>query len=284
MARAATETTHEAETQTVTRPDGRTICYATYGPADGRPVLCCHGTPGARVFGELLAADARAAGVRLLVPDRPGYGRSDHDPDRTPTSTARDLRAVLDHSGVETADVVAFSGGACYALALAEADADRVASLTLVSGAVPPSLSAGRPRQLQLLSAMAERTPRLLGALLRGQRWLAGRQPSVVPAQYTNDDHSVSQEVTETVAAEFRTGLASRAGAVHESRRLAAEWPVDVDAVSVPVTVHHGSDDRNVPLAGAQALTERLPSGRLVVHEGADHLGALLACRGTLFE
>ncbi|MUV89791.1 alpha/beta fold hydrolase, partial [Halapricum sp. CBA1109] len=186
MARAATETTREAGTETVTRPDGRTVWYATYGPVDGRPVLCCHGTPGARVFGELLVEDARAAGVRLLVPDRPGYGRSDHDPDRTPTSTARDLRAVLDHAGVETADVVAFSGGACYALALAEADADSVASLTLVSGAVPPSLSAGRPRQLRLLSAMAERTPRLLGAVLRGQRWLAGRRPSVVAAQYTN--------------------------------------------------------------------------------------------------
>jgi hypothetical protein len=57
-------------------PDGRTLAYATCGPTDGTPVVAHHGTPGSRLFADLLADAARDAGVRLLVPDRPGFGRS----------------------------------------------------------------------------------------------------------------------------------------------------------------------------------------------------------------
>ena len=70
----------DLSTDACTLSDGRTLSYATGGDPDGFPVVVHHGTPGSRLFGALLSEPAIEAGVRLLVPDRPGYGRSSPPP------------------------------------------------------------------------------------------------------------------------------------------------------------------------------------------------------------
>ena len=61
---------------TVTMPDGRGLAYTEWGRADGKPILFFHGTPGCRLWcPDEKATDA--ARVRLIIPDRPGTGRSD---------------------------------------------------------------------------------------------------------------------------------------------------------------------------------------------------------------
>jgi pimeloyl-ACP methyl ester carboxylesterase len=108
------------------RVDGRRLAYATYGDPDGRPVLVHHGSPGSRLVGQLLDGAARERGLRLVAPDRPGFGRSTHDPDRTIPDWPGDAAAVLDALGIERASVVGFSGGGPFALAVAAAYPDRV--------------------------------------------------------------------------------------------------------------------------------------------------------------
>lgn len=54
-------------------PDGCDLAWLELGSPHGLPVMAFHGTPGSRLqlaFGD---TPARAAGVRLIVPDRPGY-------------------------------------------------------------------------------------------------------------------------------------------------------------------------------------------------------------------
>jgi pimeloyl-ACP methyl ester carboxylesterase len=63
--------------------DGRTMAYAEYGDPDGAVVLGCHGSPSSRLERHVEdAEDYRRWGVRLVVPDRPGFGRSDPHPGR----------------------------------------------------------------------------------------------------------------------------------------------------------------------------------------------------------
>ena len=59
--------------------DGRILAYSKYGSPRGLPIIHCHGTPSSRVEGNLIFDPAMAAelGVRIIVPDRPGMGRSD---------------------------------------------------------------------------------------------------------------------------------------------------------------------------------------------------------------
>lgn len=282
MAQAVSTTERDG---TITRPDGRTLRYAEYGVPDGEPALFLHGTPGSRLLGSVFDEQASRAGVRLLAPDRPGFGASTPDPDRTPSDTAADLAALLEASGVERARVVGFSGGAVYALALAATHPRRVRRVDLLSGAVPPSLQSATPRVQALLGTLACRTPRLLAGLLRLQRAVVSRgAPSLVVDQYTSDGAgTIPDAVVETVGRDFLEALAdSRSGTVVESRHAARAWPFDLD-VEPPVHLRHGARDTNVPVDGARRLADRLPDARLTVFEDADHLGTLLRSRAELF-
>ena len=106
-------------------PDGRTVGYADFGPADGTPVIWCHGGPGSRLEPTQVATEAAAAGFRLIGVDRPGYGLSTPWPERSIAGWVPDGLAVLDALGVEQCIAVGVSTGGAYALALAAAAPDR---------------------------------------------------------------------------------------------------------------------------------------------------------------
>jgi RNA polymerase sigma-70 factor (ECF subfamily) len=63
--------------------DGRRLAYAEYGSAAGEPIFLFHGLPGSRLSWGLLPGEPIPAGLRVIAPDRPGYGRSDPKPCRS---------------------------------------------------------------------------------------------------------------------------------------------------------------------------------------------------------
>ena len=87
--------------RTLTTPDGRTVGYADFGPADGTPVIWCHGGPGSRLEPTQVAAEAAAAGFRMIGVDRPGYRLSTPRPGRSIADWVPDGLAVLDALDVE---------------------------------------------------------------------------------------------------------------------------------------------------------------------------------------
>ncbi|WP_097009711.1 alpha/beta fold hydrolase [Natronoarchaeum philippinense] len=257
----------------------RQLAYTEYGRPDGAPVVFLHGTPGSRRIGALFDAAARDCGVRLIAPDRPGYGRSDPWPDRSVVDTGLLVDDLLDGLDIPTAGLVAFSGGAPYALAAA-ARTDRIDRLDIVSGATPPSASEATPRVQRLLAGLASTTPSVLGGLFRGQAWLAQRLgPSVVVDQYTTDgiDEPISEDAEELVRADFVEAFARhRSGAITEFRHTADDWGVDFDAVDAAVDLWHGDADTNVPIEDARRFATQIPTAQVRALDGADHLRALL--------
>jgi len=258
-----TPDTAELSTDACTLPDGRTLSYATGGDPDGFPVVVHHGTPGSRLFGALLSPPASEVGVRLLVPDRPGYGRSS-SPSKAwswedwPT----DLGELLDAESVERAAVLGFSGGGPFALAAATDD--RVTRVGLVSTVVPPAENA--------LATLAS-VPFALRAVFRISKAVASVSgPSAVVSQYT--DRSVSDAIAEAVAADFHEALAPGAAAVERENRAFASASFDPEPPNTPVRAWHGTSDENTPLPPVRSLVERI-GGSLTTVE-ADHLGTLL--------
>jgi pimeloyl-ACP methyl ester carboxylesterase len=264
---------------------GRRLTYAEYGTSGGAPAVFLHGTPGSRRLGALLDDAAREADVRLLAPDRPGFGRSTDWPGRRPTDAAAWVEPLLADAGVEQARVVAFSGGSADALALGAARPDLVDRVDLVSGAAPPSVAAATPRLQRFLGRLAATTPRLLGATLRAQVRLAERSgPAAVLGQYTDDTGDIPDETAELVRADFLEALdRSRDGAVTELAWIGDGWGVSPADVSVPVRLWHGDDDANVPVGDAERLRDRLPDAELTTLDG-DHLTALLAARSRALD
>lgn len=68
--------------QCVRVADGRRLAWAEYGDPAGHPVLYHHGGLNSHLDAATAHEPARALGVRLVAPDRPGIGASDRLPGR----------------------------------------------------------------------------------------------------------------------------------------------------------------------------------------------------------
>ena len=261
----------DLSTDACTLPDGRTLSYATGGDPDGLPVVVHHGTPGSRLFGALLSEPAAETGVRLLVPDRPGYGRSSAPPaEWSWEEWPADLAELLDAESVDRAGTLGFSGGGPFALAAASDD--RVARVGLVSSVVPPAENA--------LATLAS-VPFALRAMFRLSKAVASLSgPNAVVSQYT--DRSVSDAVGEAVAADFHEALDRGARAVERENRAFASASLDPGGLDVPVRAWHGTTDENTPISPVQTLVDAV-DGTLETAE-ADHLGTLLDRRRAALE
>ena len=116
--------------------DGRHLAYRETGPADGVPMFFMHGTPGCRLdgWGE---DELSASGVRQVSAERPGFGESDLDADRSLLGWGEDVRQLADALDVERFVAVGGSGGAAHALACGAALGDRVTAIGLLSPGGP---------------------------------------------------------------------------------------------------------------------------------------------------
>ena len=122
--------------RTIRLRDGRQMAYAEWGDLAGRPVVLLHGTPASRLI--CLDEDAtEAAGVRLFTVDRPGYGFSDPQPDRTVLGWVDDFIELADRLVLPPCPVVGWSGGGPYALALGFRLPDRITRIGLAAASGP---------------------------------------------------------------------------------------------------------------------------------------------------
>lgn len=113
------------------------MAWEEFGAADGRPVLFLHGTPGGRLSAAKYEPFALARGLRLVAPDRPGYGLSTARPGMTLSDYAEALLDLCWWRGWGPVPVVAGSAGAAYALALGAAASEMVTGVSIFSGIAP---------------------------------------------------------------------------------------------------------------------------------------------------
>ena len=122
--------------RTIELRDRRRMAYCEWGDPEGRSVVLLHGSPGSRLF--CPDEDAtKAAGVRLLTIDRPGYGRSDPQPDRKFHDWPDDFVEFADQLDLPPCPVIGWSAGGRYAMALGFHAPDRVTTLGLAASVGP---------------------------------------------------------------------------------------------------------------------------------------------------
>ena len=83
----------------ITLPDGRRLSWHEFGDPDGSPVIYTAGTPVSGLGGASYDETARAAGLRWISPDKPGYGGSGYHRERTQISWGDDLAALQSLKG-----------------------------------------------------------------------------------------------------------------------------------------------------------------------------------------
>jgi pimeloyl-ACP methyl ester carboxylesterase len=267
-------------------PGGRAVGYADYGPADGFPVIDCHGGPGSRFSPKTGAADAAAAGLRPIGIDRPGYGLSTPLPGRTITGWVDDALAVADALGIDRVAVVGSSTGGSYALALAAAVPDRVAAVLLCCAITDMRWPEGR--RLVGPSGRSgdiwDAPDRLSALAIARDYWgddglkpapdaLAGTgdapPPLAPPDAALFADPEAVRAMIEGLKASFAFGVEG-----YTDDRIAdgAGWgSFDLAAVRCPVTILHGADDQVVPPDVARHNHELLPHSTLRILDGHGH-------------
>lgn len=97
--------------QVLTLPDGRKVEYRISGSSDGFPLVYIHGTPGSLYVGSDLEATCEKKGIKLITPNRAGYGGSSRNRGRTIVDFVSDIEALLQHLGVKECAVGGRSGG-----------------------------------------------------------------------------------------------------------------------------------------------------------------------------
>lgn len=254
-----------------TLPDGRMMGYALHGDPAAAPVLYCHGWPGSRLDIGLLADPP----VRLIAPDRPGYGLSSPHSGHGLLGWAQDVAVLADQLGVARFRVVGVSAGAAYALALASTLASRVRAVALVNAVPPPDTAhaqAGAVRHLFRLG----RHPRAARVVLAAARTLLqsplSRHAHLLARFLPEADRAaLTRETTAALLDAWREGVRPGvAGLLADAALLAHPWGLALPRIDVPVLIWHGAQDSLVPAGCTQAF-RALPQARITIVPDAGH-------------
>jgi pimeloyl-ACP methyl ester carboxylesterase len=266
-------------------PDGRTLhFYDTHedGNDNGRgtsgspfPVVWLHGSPNVGSPPEPLFAAAAANGLRWISYDRPGYGGSSADDGRTVASAAADVAAIADALGITRLLVLGHSGGGPHALACAALLPDRVVAAA--------SLSAPAPFDADGLDWFAGWSP----GIAAENRAATGGRAALEAHWATAESEDMDAFFTDAdIAAlggswSWLAGVAGQAieqgneGYLEDTLASVQPWGFALDAITVPVLLMHGADDKMVPCAHGRWLAAHCPAAQLRVIPEAGHITVL---------
>lgn len=266
--------------------DGRVLACLELGDPGGTPVIYFHGYPGSRLEARLAARPAARLGLRLLAPDRPGFGASGFQPGRSLSAWADDVSELVDWFDLDRFAVVGVSGGGPYALACAARMPGRLGGVALVGALGPLSgyrSTRGMVAMNRLALVLAAHTPPLARLAIRLAAQGVRRRPERFLAHMLADAPAADRAVL--VDPDYRaifsasTAEALRQGgrgAAWELTLLARPWDFSLEEVHLPVRIWQGLADNIVPPAIARRLVGELPHSEAHWLAGEGHLSLIV--------
>ena len=263
--------------------DGGIVAFQEYGAANGVPVVFCHGWPSSRTMARLADEPARALGVRIISPDRPGISGSSMQLDRKLSDWPSLVERLADDLELGEFRILAISGGAPYAYATAVAIPERVRAIAIVGGVIPfaelkdfkgllpfyrwmLAFYRNRPQLLRRLFWLARpflsfRAPIRLRPLLLKMLLLRS-----CDAASLRDD-AAFEAIFES---QRRAWRGSVEGVLVDARIYAEPWGFAIEDIRVPVRLWHGIEDRAFDVGLAEEIANRFPNckARFIQDEG----------------
>jgi pimeloyl-ACP methyl ester carboxylesterase len=282
----------QQENESMKLHDGRTLSYAIYGsPVPQKTVIYMHGFPSSRYEGKLWHSACAKHNIRLIAPDRPGYGLSTFQTNRRILDWPTDVLALAEHLKVHQFYLLGVSGGAPYALAcVKEISKDRLLGVSILSGLYPVKFgTAGMMLPTRILLWVAPWMTGLTTTVFDSMMGKASRNkdPKIFEDMLSKDvdnRHARDRDAIKdpanwpacvTMAREvFRQGSE---GASWEARLNGSDWGFELGQLylgedGVPLTLWHGTEDLNSPLAMAQKAKDLMPGSVLHLKEGEGHI------------
>ena len=234
----------------------------------GKPVVFIHGWPLSSSMWEYQLTQLPQQGLRCIVYDRRGFGKSDRPFSGYDYNTmAGDLKALLDALDLRDVTLVGFSmGGGEIAKYFSLYGGARIAKVVMISCVVPYMLQTtdnpdGVPQQTfdDMLEAMTADRPTFLEGFNKDFYGVSLISNPVTSAYLTNASNK-AMDASPIATIECAKSFAS------------TDFRLDVLKINVPTLVIHGDGDKTVPIKATGEVTAKLIEGAIFkVYEGAPH-------------
>jgi pimeloyl-ACP methyl ester carboxylesterase len=249
-----------------------------------RTVIFCHAAPGAGSF-DPDPAETRARGVRLLAPDRPGYGSSQPVVSGEWASVERaadDIAQILGQLAIDRVSVVGWSAGGRIALALTARHPELVERVGVVATPAPDDAVPWIPtEQRHDLEALRGKPPDAVHAAL------AQAMGGLVPADPADPDafglvggpevdapilerEGVRDRLTEMIREAFVQGPTGMAADI--AGYALQPWGFEPSDVRQKTLLVYGGADPQLPSRHGPWWQQQLPDARLEMVPNVGHL------------
>ena len=251
--------------------DGRTLRLEDGGDPRGKPVLMHHGMPGAGLLYPAEEADARQLGIRLIGYDRPGYGGSTPQPGRTVADCAEDVRAIARALEIDRLAIWGFSGGGPHALACAALLPDLVVAVASLASVAPYGAEGldyftgmGEENVTDTKLLLEDEPAARLKSKADRERLLGVSAEDMIKAFPSLlspvDAAAFTPELAQYLFACNQLGLApGDEGWWDDGVASMRPWGFELGAITVPVQLWHGRQDRFVPFQHGEWLATMIP-------------------------
>ena len=271
--------------QTITLRDGRSLGYAEFGPTNGTPVFYFTGGNSSRFEGKWFEEAVRKKHVRLIVPDRPGFGLSTHRPNRQLTHWVDDVSQLADSLSIKSFSVFGLSGGGPHVLAVAHNIPERINKVAVVSGTGSPEMPnkfRGMWPPVRLIFFTAQYLPSVnrfllkqMSAFYSNEEQMLMQMKQALPnpdIEIINRRPDIIKIFSEATREAHRSGID---GDAHEWQLYIKDWGFDLREITKEIKLWYGIFDQQVPIGMGRYLSRELPNASLIEVEDGGHFSTI---------
>jgi pimeloyl-ACP methyl ester carboxylesterase len=266
--------------------DGRTLGFAEFGDSLGQPIMYFHGWPSSRLEAGLVEAETQRLHLRIIAPDRPGFGRSTFKPGRELKDWPADVIELANALELDRFSIMGLSGGGPYVAICALKIPQRLRAAGIINGSGPADAPGAtdnmRPLNLRLLK-IGRRAPWLFSLFTWQEVRALKRDPEDYFIQLMNDMPKPDRNIL--ARAEIRECLLNAAleafrsgsrGAALENALYAKPWGFKLQDITKEVYLWHGELDINTTPAMARYLASAIPNCHSRFYKDEGHISSFI--------
>jgi len=261
-------------------PDGRQLCYAEYGDPTGQPIFVFHGNPNSRLLWGVIPGSPFLPNIRLIAPDRPGFGQTDFvEGVTTIENWPNDVVALADSLGIEKFSVFAPSGGGPFALSCAWKIPERLTSVGIFASVGPlnPETEKNLAAPVRMMWTKAPKFSGLFKLQMRISALLARKFTKLyikmVLKEFSEIDREVYERlnIAELIRLDRNEGYRQRGIGTWYDAMIPGNWPIPLNEIRTKVYLWQGEEDISVSPSMGHYMAERIPNCEAEFIERAGH-------------
>ena len=243
----------------------RNLCYREYGALEGGfPVIFAHGNLNSRLFSprwDKTDSETKEAGIRLIAVDRPGYGYSTMQPNRSYSDFAKDIEELSQILNLEKYSVLGYSSGGPHALACCFNK--NVQSCGLISSDGP----------YKILGLDVKK--KVYGIDFKTHQQsieLSKKTTQSLISAYNGMKNQTRKELA--LADITNATIQGYVGPSWDSMLETSDWNIDLANIPkhIQIAIYHGEKDNDVPTLTSQYLSQNInTTTNLEIIKGENH-------------